>query len=300
MLKVKLKPKHILLKLIYGLFIPIVVIFVLASLPLIIGNSDGSIRLRSLYLLLSTEYINGIFDGSSFVFSVGQFKWNAFTDLPGYVFVTMFYVGISSMIGIFVGFPIGLMRYKKHVSSSQGFMTFISSIPDFIVILLLQLLAVYFKTITGVRLAKISMVDSMPLLLPITAMSLYPVIYVIKHISRQAYNVSCQSYIQFARARGLKRSKIILNHMIPALLPGLSADVNKVTMLVMANVFITERLFRINGLTTFMFKYSFQSDGGYQYGFVVSCLLYIFLIYIMISLTLKFILFIIRSIKGGI
>lgn len=144
------------------------------------------------------------------------------------------------------------------------------------------------------------MVDSMPLLLPIIAMSLYPVLYVIKQVSRGAYEVSCQDYIQFARAKGLKRSKIIFSHFIPALLPGLSVDVTKVTILVLSNVFITERLFRIKGITAFMFKYSFQSEGGYQFGFVVSCLLYIFLIYIIVSISLKLIIYSISLMRGGL
>lgn len=300
MLRLKLTPSSVLLKIFYNVIIPVISVFLLASLPLVLGHSDGSIRLRTLYMLLSSEYIKGVFDGSSFIFNVGQFKWNAFTDLPEYVFVTLFYVTVATLIGILIGFPIGILRYKKQISSSQNILSFISSIPDFIIILLLQLFAVYFKTITGVRFAKIAMVDSMPLLLPLTAMSLYPVIYIIRQTSRQAYVVSCQNYIQFARAKGLSRNKIIFSHLIPALLPGLYADINRVTILVLANVFITERLFRIKGITTFMYKYAFQSDGGYQYGFVVSCLLYIFLIYIIISVSLKIIILTIQSIRGNL
>jgi peptide/nickel transport system permease protein len=295
-----LKQKTIIFKLLFNLIIPIVTIFILASLPLVIGNSDGKIRFRFLYLLLTTDYIRGIFDGTSFVFNVGQFKWNAFIDLPHYFLVTLFYVAVSSLVGLVIGFPIGLLRYKKQISASGNILTFISTIPDFIVILLLQLFAIYFKSITGVRFAKISGVGSMPLLLPIIAMSLYPVLYVIKQVSRGAYEVSCQNYIQYARAKGLKRSKIIFNHVIPALLPGLSVDVTKVTTLVLANVFIAERLFWINGITTFMFKYSFQSEGGYQFGFVVSCLLYIFLIYIIVSISLKLFIYTIRMMRGGL
>ncbi|MGL1893449.1 MAG: ABC transporter permease subunit [Spirochaetaceae bacterium] len=300
MLKQKFKTSSFLFKIFYNFIIPIVSILLLASLPLVIGNSDGKIRFRFLYLLLTSDYIKGIFDGSSFVFNVANFRWNAFIHLPKYFLVTLFYVGISSFIGIVIGFPIGLLRYKKQISKSQNILNFISSIPDFIIILFLQLFAVYFKSITGVRFAKISGLGSLPLLLPFIAMSLYPVIYVIKQVSRGAYEVSCQNYIQFARAKGLKRSKIIFSHIIPALLPGLSVDVTKVTTLVLANVFITERLFRITGITTFMFKYSFLSEGGYQFGFVVSCLLYIFLIYLIVSISLKLIIYCIRIIGGGL
>lgn len=104
MLKQKLKTTSILFKIFYNFLIPIIIILLLATLPLVIGNSDGKIRFRPLYLLLTSDYIKGIFDGSSFIFNVGNFKWNVFIELPEYFLVTLFYVAVSSVIGILIGF----------------------------------------------------------------------------------------------------------------------------------------------------------------------------------------------------
>ena len=290
----------VLSKLVYYFFIPMFFLLLLASLPLVIGNNDGKFNFGILFLQLSSDYIKGIFDGSSFIFNVGQFEWNTFDELPRYFLVSLFYVMVSSIIGIIIGFPLGIFRYKKLNSQSQNILSFIGTIPDFFIILLLQLFAVYFRIFTGVRFARIAMVTELPLLLPMIAMSLYPILYVTKQVSNAAYEVSCQDYIQFARAKGIKRSRIIFKHIIPALLPGLSTDVTKVSLLVLSNLFIAERLFRIQGITHVLFYFSFNGrTGGYQYDFVISCLLYTFLIYIIIRFTLKFLLLFITYLRGG-
>jgi len=292
--------KSLLSNIFYNFLLPLFFIFFLASLPLIIGNSDGKLRFRLLYLFLTKDFIMGLFDGSSFTFHVGQFTWHAFKEIPPYFLVTLFYVAVSSAIGIAVGFPLGISRYKKLEDQSQNLLSFIGSIPDFFIILLLQLFAIYFMKITGRRFAKIAMTSDLPLLLPIIAMSLYPIIYVTKQVSRATYEVSCQDYIQFARAKGITRRRVFFYHIIPALLPGLSADVTKVAILVLANVFITENLFLIQGITHVMINFSFQGGGGYQFDFVITCLLYIFAIYIIISTVLKLFIRLISALRGGL
>jgi len=271
----------------YNFLFPLFFIFLLASVPLIIGNSDGQVRFRLLYLLLAKDYITGLFNGSSLSFNVGQFQWYAFRELPPYFAVTLFYTGISSAIGILLGFPLGLLRYKKINSLSQNILSFIGSIPDFFIILLLQLGAIYFMKLTGKRLAKISMTSDLPILLPLIAMSLFPVLYVARQTSRAAHEVSCRDFIQFARAKGISRRRTFFLHLVPALLPGLSADTAKVAMLVLANVFIAENLFLIQGITHVMVNFSFSGGGGYQFDFVVTCLLYIFALYLIISTALR-------------
>ena len=296
----KLHGPAIIVKTFYNFILPLFFIFLIASLPLIIGNSDGQVRFRTLYLLLTKDYIRGLFDGSSFTFNVGQFKWSAFKELPPYFLVTLFYVSVSSAIGIIIGFPLGILRYRKINSQSQNIFSFIGSIPDFFIILLLQLFAIYFRKVTGVRFAKIAMTSDLPLLLPIIAMSLYPIIYVTKQTSRAAFEVTCQDYIQFARAKGIKRKKLFFSHIIPALLPGLSTDVTKVSLLVLSNVFIAENLFLIQGITHVMINFSFQGGGGYQFDFVITCLLYIFAIYLIISTVLKLLIKLISYLRGGL
>lgn len=300
MLQKKIICRTLLSNIFYNFLLPLFFIFFLASLPLIIGNSDGNLSFRFLYFFLIKDYFSGLFDGSSLTFHVGQFTWHAFKEIPHYFLVTLFYVSLSSAIGILAGFPLGMLRYRKLDSHSQNFLSFIGSIPDFIIILLLQLMAIYFMKITGTRLAKISMTSDMPLLLPLIAMSLYPAIYVTKQVSSATNDVSCRDFIQFARAKGITRKKVFFNHIIPALLPGLSADVTKVATLVLANVFITENLFLIQGITHVMINFSFRGQGGYQFDFVITCLLYIFAIYMIISTGLKLFIKLIRTIRGGL
>ena len=271
-----------------NLFLVVCFILLLAALPLVIQQSEGKISIRFLYFLLGYDYLKGIFDGSAFLFSTGRFTYSIWEQIPQYFFNTLFYVATSSILGILIGFPIGILRYKKRFSKSQKFLFFLNTIPDFFLIMILQISVVSLTQYTGIRLASIAMVTRLPLLLPIFVMSFYPALYLIRQISHATYEVTSQDYILFARSQGHSRFKIFIKQVIPALLHTLSADIAKVTLLVLSNVFIAEQLFRIMGITRMMFLWGFRQPnpfggGGYQYAFVVNCLLFILVLYLIVS-----------------
>mgnify|MGYP006291852235 FL=1 len=63
----------------------------------------------------------------------------------------------------------------------------------------------------------------------------------------------------------------------------------------MANLFITERLFNIPGITRLLFTYGFMSQGfnrlaGYQYGLVVNCLLTLILLFFFVYASFRLLL----------
>jgi len=254
-------PTHLL-----SILIVIGFILLLAALPLVIQQSEGKISIRFLYFLLGYDYLKGLWDGSSFLFSTGRFTYSIWAYLPQYFFNTLIYVVASSMLGILIGFPIGMLRYKKRFSKSQKILFFLNTIPDFFLILILQISVVYITQFTGVRLASIAMVTRLPLLLPIFVMSFYPALYLIKQISNATYEITTQDYILFAHSQGQSKIKIFTKQVIPALLHELSADVTKITLLVLSNVFITEQLFRITGITRMMFLWGFRQANPFGGG----------------------------------
>lgn len=287
-----------------NLFLVVCFILLLAALPLVLQQSEGKISIRFLYFLLGYDYLKGLFDGSAFLFSTGRFINSIWDHLPRYFFNTLFYVTISSILGILIGFPIGMLRYKKRFSKSQKFLFFLNTIPDFFLIIILQISVVYITQFSGVRLASIAMVTRLPLLLPIFAMSFYPALYLIKQISNATYVITSQDYILFSLSQGHSRLNIFIKQVMPALLHELSADVTKVTLLVLSNVFIAEQLFRIMGITRMMFLWGFRQPnpfggGGYQYAFVVNCLLFILVLYLIVSNFLKLIIRLLIKLRGA-
>jgi len=274
----------------------ILFVFFVASLPLVVRQIEGDLTFRPAFFLLIVDYVKGIFNGHSFVFFMGDLQWNLLDKIPGFFLNSLFYLSVSSLTGIVIGVPLGILSYKKRVTLSQKVLLFINAIPDFFLIVMLQVGVILLNKATGFRLAKIAMTTTPPILLPLIAMSIYPTIYLIRQMSAATYTITCQDYILFARSRGLSKSQIFFRHVIPALLPLLSADVTKITLMILSNMFIAEQLFRISGVTQALFKYGL--NGGYRFTLVVNCLLCILLLYLIVSQGLKFIIWLVRKQAG--
>jgi peptide/nickel transport system permease protein len=111
--------------------------------------------------------------------------------------------------------------------------------------------------------------------------------------------MACQDYILYAKARGFGRRHIFFKEIMPGLIQVLEGDLTKVTLIVLSNLFIAERLFILSGITTFLFHYGFQKPnifgGGYQFNIVVNCLIYLFLLFFIVRTGLKLLLLLIRK-----
>src|SRR5690606_33041650 len=146
---------------------------------------------------------------------------------------------------------------------------FLGTIPDFILVIFLQLGVVSIYQSTGFRLARVASrsADENAYLLPLITLTLIPAIYLIRTLSERTYDVLSEDYILTAKAKGLKKRVIYINHVIRNVLPFLKADLHKVLAIMMSNLFIVEYLFNIRGITAMLF-------GGtmYQYNLIVNTL----------------------------
>jgi len=275
----------------------ILFILVLATLPLSIRQSEGHLVFRPYYLLVIPEFLKGLFTGESLVYFYNDMEWSITEKLPVYFTISLFYLMSSSFIGVLAGFPLGILRYKKRLSASQKMILFINSIPDFFLIIFLQLGVIYISKTSGVRIASIGGVSSYPLLLPLFAMSLYPVLYLIRQISSATFDVTCQDYILYARSKGLSRLAIFKHHIVPALIPQLQGDSTKIILLVLSNMFIAEQLFRINGITRMLMVYGLS--GNYQYRYVVHSLFCLFVLYLITRSSLRVVLWLLIKWRGA-
>jgi peptide/nickel transport system permease protein len=273
------------------------VVLVLATLPLVFQEREGRVQILGGYLVLVGAYLRGLATGVSTHFFVGDQYWQAFEDLPRYFITSLAYAAAATTAGLVIGVPAGMAGYRRIYTLPRRLLAFLGTIPDFFLIMVLQLLVVTITQATGVRLAYITMATSsqIPVTLPLIAMSLYPAIYLIRSISSKTLEVSSQEYILFAKARGLSRWAIFRGHILPGIIPQLEADAGKITTMVMANLFIAEQLFLLKGITRIMFYYGFQvrtpyGQGGYQFFLVANCLLALVVLYFILRAFLGFLI----------
>lgn len=275
----------------------ILLLFFLAALPLYLYNMDGKLIFQPFEI--SNEMINfivGLFNGESFFYMQGDRRRFLISDLTSFFLSSYFYLTISLLIVIIISFILGIWFWRKSEKWVNSILGFIGIVPDFILVLLLQLLVTYIYKKTGVKVLKVASfsMDDPAIFLPIFTLSILPLFYLIRTLNNKTYEVLTEDYILTAKAKGLTKRYIYMNHVTSNVLPFLKADLYKIVGIPLSNLFIIEYLYNTRGLTEILFEY--PENFGYQYNLVVITLLSFFVLYIGTLFTIKLFIFLIERI----
>ncbi len=269
------------------IFIAPLVVIALAASPLIVtgGEAGLSIQFRPAFEALAL-WFRGLSDGSSFRYLIGKTEWNLVQSTPRYFFVSLLYLLLPGSLGLSLGTALGLalVRAKSRLIGSA--LNFIFAIPEFIMALMLQLLALYVLDLTGIKLASISY-DGRGhylLLLPFALMTFYPFAYSFRLASRKAIDAADADYTAYARSKGLSERTIRLRHIGAAVLPSMRAELPTILAIMQANLFLCEFIFSLPGITRLLFTSAFPGRlpgwlEGYQYPLAVWVLLGVLALY---------------------
>ncbi|OZU90198.1 hypothetical protein CIL03_03380 [Virgibacillus indicus] len=242
----------------------IVFIFLLAAFPLALDIASGNLSFHfDTAWKLVKDYFGGIISGDSFYYLEGKDRNQSFLkDVPGFFLTSFLYLITAAIISVCIGVLIAVWHSKSKQEWIKDIIGFLGMIPDFILVLILQLGVVFIYEATGERIARIATrgVGEHAILLPLITLSIVPAIYLIRTLGERTYDVLSEDYILTAKAKGLQKLYIFIQHVIRNVLPYLKADLHKVIAIMMSNIFIVEYLFNINGLSAFLFNVSYQFD----------------------------------------
>jgi peptide/nickel transport system permease protein len=177
------------------------------------------------------------------------------------------YLLTSAVISMLSGIALGLWYGTHPQRRGLGLFTALSAIPDFIMIILIEMVAVFSYQRFGVRIAYLnySSTDSM-LTIPLFTMVIISLAYVARTTARHTMEISAEDYIQYAKAKGLPRTTIIFRHILTGVLYRFKGDLYKLISIITGTLFITERMFSIPGLTRLLFAYGFNLEYDAYYG----------------------------------
>ena len=257
--------------------------FLLAALPDVLSIDGDRVVL---HLSMFAADIGGFFrymlGGDSFLYRAAHTNMPFRSVLSDIVrpFLTSFaYAGVSAVAATFIGTVGGMLVVAFRKEQAKDVVSLFGIVPDFVMILVLQLIVVAVYKATGVHVARVATItrDEPALLLPLLILTLIPAVFILRSISNRTYMVTTEDFVLVARAQGLSRFAVYRRHVLPHVLAALQADLHKVTALVLGNLFITEYLFNIQGITRLIF--SFSRMGGYQFNLVVTAFLAILVLY---------------------
>lgn len=266
---------------------------VISALPTIrLGEFSNSID----YFLVNLQtYTYNLLHGSFGTYLKGVDERWLLQDIFPFVWRSFRLLFISLLVATIISimFGIFLSAYRKKDRFINGLLGILNSIPDFIFILLLQLIAVTINLKIGKSIFRItSFGENEAILLPIISLIIIPMVYFTKEIMDHIAYISTEEYIRTALSKGLTKWNVISRHILTNLIPYLKADLIKVISISIGNLFIVEYLFSLKGITSFMFSY--QQFQVWMTGF-----LFLSLIFVVIYLSLLLLLNLIRRLVVG-
>ncbi|WP_197479994.1 ABC transporter permease subunit [Paenibacillus swuensis] len=261
--------------------------FLFASFPILLQAKEGQLSLQweEAYLQIQ-HYFSGLSDGSSFRFYTGRTEHSLAEQLGSYWWPSFFYVSIAALGSLSLGLLLALSLYKYR--KVRNTLDMLVIIPDFVIMIMLQLFVVLFYKSTGILLARIAtfMSDEPAVALPLLSMVLVPTFYVLRNLSVHIDDALTADYIRTVKAKGFSRGYILLKHMLPNVIPYLKADLPKFLGIIMSNLFIVEYFYNVHGITKLMLSSGFErvevSSGvlsGYQFPLVLNALLVFMILY---------------------
>jgi len=258
----------------------IVFVFILAACPYVfVPLADGVHVKPSAIFIAVKQFMNGLFSGDSFYYIQGDRTRFILSDIGSYFLGSFFYLFAAGMAVLILAFVLGIWLWRGTERYLNKVIGFLGIMPDFVLILLMQLAVTFIYQSSGIKTVKVASFssDDPAVFLPLLSLIIIPLLYVIKTLNEETKDVLTQDYILTGIAKGLSRKQIYLYHVTTNVTPFFKADLHKILSIMISNLFIVEYLFNIHGMTAMLFVT--QTTFGYQYNLVIFGLFGLFLLY---------------------
>lgn len=185
-------------------------------------------------------------------YSIRNLKYPLFPDVfEKYQYsMTIFFgallTGLAAAL-ILTFFTTLLPRFLQRIV--YGLLTFLESLPDLFIVVVLQFTVIYIYQSTGILVANISNVYNNPIyLLPILTLAILPTIQLFKIALLLMKDEQHKPYVTVARAMGLSRFYITIVHVFRNILTSLVQYYKTIFVFMLSNLFIVEYVFNLNGI----------------------------------------------------
>ncbi|HDX9578545.1 TPA: ABC transporter permease subunit [Bacillus pseudomycoides] len=227
----------------------IIVIFVISYVPfLFIGNNPLSF----------TTFLQQVFTFGNPVNPMAM-RQVSFWDV---IWEPYMYSGIillaSTCLTVFIatclsfGYVLSSLKVKKAI---ERCLVLIESIPDLLLIFMLQIFFVWVYKQTGFNFVNIYAFGSkQAYFLPIVTMSLVPALHFFRIMVLFLLDEQNKPYVEFARAKGLSRKYILFVHLLRNVIYHLFNHLQSTFLVMISSLLLVEAAFNINGYMSFILK----------------------------------------------
>ena len=229
--------------------------------------------------------------GNSFINDGRDVKDIINSNFPISALIGTMAILVSLIIGIFVGLKMALKMSKYKRSIYLFIMIILTSIPTFVLAVILQyILSVNF------RILPVSGIDNISsYILPIIILSISPSVFIIRIIERKIIEVKNSDYVLSAKTRGIKKNVLVLKYILKNSISPILSYIAPITANLIVGSFVVESIFNIPGLG----RYFITSITNRDYPVVMGLTIFFSILLISITSISNFIISIIDY-KGDI
>ncbi|WP_228728170.1 ABC transporter permease subunit [Brevibacillus composti] len=274
------------IKQLIGMFFLVVIVcggpFMLYSVKEEVHFSPENVVTRTAYLL------SQIGEGSLGTYFSGNSERSIAEDIVPFAIQSFKLMFWSVLIAVVASLLFGLFLQRfSAVRLFQRVLNLLSTIPDFVLIMLSVMAAIQFYKWTDIRIITLSPTsDTNNLWFPLTMLAIGPTIFLMRVISLKYEQIGGEDYIKTALAKGMGIWHILVHHVYKNVKPFLVADLKKTVAITVANLFVVEYLLNVVGLTRFVFT----KNGPFQFNAAVMGLISIILLSILVYSLIRAIL----------
>jgi len=255
------------------------VILVMAGLPLLISDTTARLVLDPGRVAAAAwKFLAALADGSVFRFASGYTTWD-FRELGlRFLALSFAYTALPGALGIGLGSFAGAARRERGRGAADRLAELALATPDFLVIFLVQLGVTWLVDATGLGIG-LSWAGGRISPLAFALMAMYPFFLSYRAAARASRAISGESFVLYARAKGLPESLIARRHVGAALIPSLEAELPLIIAFMQGSLFFVEKAFSLPGMARLLYDSAFAGRrrtvlrAVYQYDHVVLSLI---------------------------
>ncbi|MEK4486335.1 ABC transporter permease subunit [Psychrobacillus sp. FSL H8-0484] len=162
---------------------------------------------------------------------------------------------ISVVIGIFIAYLTTLLPQKNNQFIVKT-VSLLESLPDLLIIIVLQLSAIFYYKQTGTLLfSTASTSQNKSYFLPIITLALIPAVMVFKVILYLVNEEMKKTYVDLAKSKGFNRSHIFFSHVLRNIAPNIIIHSKSIIIILLSSMVVVEKLFNINGIFSYIIAY---------------------------------------------
>ena len=161
-----------------------------------------------------------------------------------------FFVALAAAVGLVFLYTFLSAKMQRVGKAILGMM---ESVPDVMVVLILQLLIMQIFKLTGVEITNVyAFGDERAYFIPLVSLTVIPAIMIYKMMILYLEEEFEQSYVEYAYAKGIGMRTILLKHMFRNIFLHILNHSKTILLFMLSTLFVVEGLSNINGFMTFI------------------------------------------------